>query len=148
MTEYYEVQQRVVDKLTALAAEQKFDAYEVDVPVGTDRPNVEHNTVPYVLIDFGGKGQQGYEDQGITGTRDNLKWTSVVFDIVANNPQVVRRICSIIRDNFEGYSPDPRWGEFVERVASPLHDRQPSSGGEFYPPRYARSIGYVVDVDA
>lgn len=143
-----EIQQVVVDRLFEIAARDKFDAYEVDVPVGSARPNVEHNTNPYVLIDFGGKGQTTYENQGITGTRDNMKWTSVVFEVVTNNPSTNRKISRIIRDEFEGYSPDPTWGEFIERVAAPMHDRQPSSGGEFYPPRYSRAIGYVVDVDA
>lgn len=145
---YDEIEQVVVDKLFALAAVQKFDAYEVDVPIGEDREYVNGASIPYVLIDFGSKGQQYNSNQGITGTRDDMKVASLVMEVVANNPKVVRQLSRIIRDNFEGYSPDPHWGQFVERVASPLYYVQVSDGGEFYPPRYARSIAYVFDVDA
>jgi hypothetical protein len=148
MTNYEDIQQALVDKLGVLAATNTFDAYEVDVPIGTSRPYDARATLPYVLIDFGGKGAQSVGDQGITGTRDNMKWSSVVFEVVANNPATVRTLLRIVRDAFEGYSPDPRWGQLVERVASPLYDRQPSMGGELYPARYSRTIAYVVDVDA
>jgi hypothetical protein len=145
---YEDIQQAVIDKLGEIAATNKFDAYEVDVPVGTSRPYVEGASLPYVLVDFGGKGQQPVGAQGITGTRDDMKYSSVVFECVANNPAVVRTLLRIVRDTFEGYSPDPTWGQFVERIASPLYNRQPSTGGELYPARYGRTIAFVVDVDA
>lgn len=145
---YEDIQQVLVDKLTTLGEATKFDTYEVDVPVGTVRQYEDQASPPYVLIDFGQKGQQPVGAQGITGTRDDMKYTSVVFEVVANNPKTVRQILRIVRNEFEGFSPDPTWGELVERIASPLYDRQPSMGGELYPPRYARTIAYVIDVDA
>lgn len=145
---YEDIEQVLVDKLIALGTTMKFDAYEVDVPIGSSRPYAEDASVPYVLIDFGGKGQQSVGAQGIVGTRSDMKWTSIVFQVVANNPKVVRAICRIVRDEFEGFSPDPRWGELVERTSSPLYYVQSSEGGELYPPRYGRQIAYVVDVDA
>lgn len=145
---YEDIEQAVIDKLFALAEETKFDAYETDVPVGATRPYDQQASLPYVLIDFGGKGQQNTWEQGIIGTRHNMKWTSVVFEVVANNPAVVRQLSRIIRDNFEGYTPDVTWGEFVEKVASPLYAVPSSQGGELYPPRYGRQIAYTVDVDA
>lgn len=148
MTNYEDIEQVLVDKLTALGVAQKFDTYEVDAPVGVPNQTSSALTLPFVVIDFGGKGQQPVGVQGITGTRDDMKYTSVVFEIVSANPAVTRMVCRIIRDNFEGFSPDSTWGELVERIASPLYNRQASTGGELYPPRYARSIAYVVDVDA
>jgi len=141
------IQQEVIDKLTALGEYFKFDTYETDIPVGEDRPNEQHAIQPYVLIDFGNKGQSE-DGQGITTTRDNLKYLTVVFEIVSNNPSVTRRITNIVDDAFMGWSPHKTWGEFVNRIAAPQYTRQPSEGGEFYPPRYYRTIAYVVDVDA
>jgi hypothetical protein len=145
---FEDIQQSIIDKLKALGDAQKFDVYEVDIPVGSDRPDVEHAVVPYILIDFGGKGQQSAYNQGITGTRNDMKWTSVVMEAVANDPGIIRKLMGIIRDNFEGYIADPTWGEFIERVSSPVYSPVRPQGGQFYPPRYARTITYVVDVDA
>lgn len=146
--DYEDIQQALVDRLAALADTNKFNSYEVDIPVGAERDYVNKASIPYVLIDFGGKGQQRVDAQGITGTRDNMKVSSVVFEVVANNPAVVRKILRIVRDEFEGYSPDPAWGQLVEIIASPQYNPGGSTGGELYPPRYARSVAYVVDVDA
>lgn len=147
-TNYEDIEQAIIDRLSDLATELKFDAYEVDVPIGTSRPYEDGSSLPYVLIDFGGKGQQPVGAQGITGTRDDMKYTSVVFEVVANNPKDIRQLLRILRDNFEGFSPDPTWGQLVERIASPLYNVAPSMGGELYPARYGRSLAYVVDVDA
>jgi hypothetical protein len=145
---FTDIQQLVIDRLDALGDQYKFDTYETDIPVGTDRANEQHAIKPYVIVDFGNRGQQDTYSQGITGTRDNLKYLSIVFEIVSNNPAVTRRITNIVDDSFMGWSPDKTWGEFVNRIAAPLYSRQPSEGGEFYPPRYYRTIAYVVDVDA
>lgn len=145
---YDECQQLVIDKLDALGAAMKFDTYETDIPVGMERPEPNLAITPYVLIDFGNKGQVDYADQGITSTRDNLKYLSVVFEVVSNNPAVTRQIGNILTDEFDGWSPNSAWGEFTTRIAAPLYARTPPEGGEFFPPRYYRTIAYVVDVDA
>lgn len=146
--ELTDVQESIINRLRALGATQKFDVYDTDIPVGTNRPNQQHAIVPYVLVDIGVRGQASPEDQGITGTRDNLKYTSIVFEIVSNNPATTRQITNYVDNEFMGWSPHKTWGEFVNRVPAPMYVRQAPEGGEFYPPRYYRNIAYVVDVDA
>lgn len=145
---FEDIEDLCVQRLKTLADVNKFDAFETDIPVGTLRPNEQHAIVPYVIIDFGNPGQVDVGEQGITGTRDNMNYLSVVFEIVSNNPSVTRKIARIVDDEFKGWSPDKTWGEFVNRVAAPMYTRMPPEGGEFFPPRYYRTIAYVVDVNA
>lgn len=144
-----DIQDSIFAKLQALGVETVFDVYETDIPVGTNRPNKEHAISPYVLIDFGNPGQVIDQDyKGIVGTRADLKYLSIIFEIVSNNPATTRQIAGIVNDAFEGYVPHETWGEMVARVAAPMYTRQAPEGGEFYPPRYYRTIAYVVDVNA
>lgn len=148
MTSFFDIQQLCIQKLDDLGATNKFDTYETDVPIGTQRPDVNYSTTPYVIIDFGNKSVQALTDRGITGMRDDLKYMSVVFEVVSNNPATSRQVADIITDAFDGYQPDPTWGEFDGHITSPPITITSAQGGEIFPPRYHRTLAYVVDVDA
>lgn len=140
------LQEVIVAKINALAAEKKFEAFETALPPGFDKQYENLSPTPYILYEFGGKDSAG-DYITITGTRDSLKWSSIAFEAVAPDPASRRRLGNVIRKAFTGYSPGVEWGELVERHSAKYKIDQPFNA-EFWPPRFAEFIAFVVDVDA
>lgn len=143
---YTDIQEATIAKLKALAAAQKFDSFESALPPGYETQYQNNAPLPYVLYEFGGKNTDEV-NTGITGTRDDLKFTTFILEVHAPDPASRRALANLLRDNFTGYSPSVEWGEFVERHSLRYQIQQPFNA-EFWPPRFAESIAYVLTVDA
>lgn len=146
MADFETVQDQLYQLLRDLGDTYKFKVFEVAVPTGYKLP-MEHNVhMPYVLISFGGKSPVAGPQQGITGTRQDLKNTSVALECVANSPASVRKVVRIVRNAFEGYQPDPSWGELVERLSGDYTVNVPDY--DLWPVRYATGIVFNTHANA
>lgn len=145
MSDFTEAQDTILARLEARGAVDKFDVFEDSVPVGHKFETYGPRT-PYVTVTFGGKAQVQFSQQGITGTRDNMKNTSVGIEVVAVGPRAVRLIADAVRDELEGYTPSSRWGELGERLAGSYTVLKPES--EVWPVRYASSVMFSATADA
>lgn len=137
----------ILQRMKTLAQSQKFDAFDTQIPTGYRTQYENKAPLPYVLMDFGDKAQAELTSQGITGTRDDMKWTTVIFEVVAPASDTMRQIKSIVRNSFEGWVPTAGWGELVERYNARYALNEPE-GTEFWPARYASGLVYVADIDA
>lgn len=139
-------QDKVFDRLVALGADKKFGVFEGAIPLGYEQTVEFGQHAPYIIVGFGGQSevQMGY--QGISGTRDNLKWTSVAVEAVANSPATVRRVADLIRDSLEGFSPDEDWGELVEQMSGDYSIRRPEF--DLWPVRYASGMVFSANSNA
>jgi hypothetical protein len=137
----------IISRMKALAQANTFDAFDTQIPTGYATQYQNKAPLPYVLMDFGDKAQAETQNQGIAGTRNDLKWTTVIFEVVAPASDTMRQVKSILRDSFEGWTPTPGWGEMVERYNARYSLNAPE-GTEFWPARYASALVYVADIDA
>lgn len=137
----------ILSRAEALATAQKFDVFDTQIPTGYRLAYQNNASVPYVLLDFGDKSQVEPTAQGITSTKDNMKWTTILFEVVTPNPATNRQIKAILRNSFEGWVPDDGWGEMIERYNARYRPVE-SEGTEFWPARFATSLVYVADIDA
>jgi hypothetical protein len=143
---FEDVQDAILDMVEARGATDKFDVYEIDIPAGK-KPRMENGAIlPYVLISFGGKTPVALQNQRIDSSKNDLKWTSVAFECVANSGRDVRKLTKIIREMFEGYSPDPDWGELTERLSGDYTVLTPDY--DLSPPRNATGIVFNTNVGA
>jgi hypothetical protein len=146
MSDFIDAQNTILARVEALGADQKFDVFEVAIPLGYERSEAFIQHEPYVLVSFGGKAAVAEDEQGITGTRDDIKRTSVGLEIVGNAPLTVRLIGDILRNSLDGFIPNDSWGELVERMAGDYTVRDPNF--ELWPVRYAQGIVYNTNADA
>lgn len=143
--DFEDVQELIIQRLAQAAAVNKFSWFEVDVPLGISLPSENGSRWPYVLISFGGKSPVAESNQSIAGTLYDLKWTSIAFEVVAESPSDMRKVLKIIRRLYEGFSPDPSWGEFVERLSGDYTVLKPDS--DLLPVRYSTGIVFNTNVD-
>jgi hypothetical protein len=139
--------ENILTRLKALAETNRFDAFDTHIPAGYATQYQDKAPLPYVLVDFGDKAEQPQTSQGITGTRDDMKWTVVMFEVVSPAPDTNRAVKAILRDAFEGWVPDAGWGEMVERYYARYSVQEPE-GTEFWPARFTSVLSYVADIDA
>lgn len=139
--------ENILARAKALGAENTFDVFDTHIPAGYLTQYQNKAPLPYVLVDFGDKSEQPQSNQGITGTRDDMKWTVVMFEVVSPAPDTNRTLKAILRDSFEGWVPDQGWGEMVERYYARYSVQEPE-GTEFWPARFTSVLSYVADIDA
>jgi hypothetical protein len=141
-----EVQDVVFNRVAALGVEQKFGVFEGSIPLGYELTKQFGQQNPYVIVSFGGQGevQMGY--QGITGTRDNLKTTSVAVECVSNAPRTSRVLAGLIRDSLDGFCPDESWGQLVEQLSGEYSVRNVDY--DLWPVRFARGILFEANSNA
>lgn len=122
------------------------NVFEVAVPPGFILPMDHGVHLPYALISFGGQSPVAMRNQGITTTRDDLKWTSVAVEAIGNSPRDVRYVTRIVRGLLEGYKPDASWGELQEQLAGDYTVLKPEY--ELWPVRYATGIVFNTNANA
>lgn len=138
-----EIQDAVLDHLKATDLP---NVWEGAVPAGFALPKQNGAYLPYAVVSFGGKTQVAQPNQGITGTRDDMKWSSVAVEVVGQSARDVRVAGQVVRDALEGYEPDPAWGQLSERLAGDYQVLKPEY--ELWPVRHATGIVFSVMVDA
>lgn len=77
-----------------------------DVPEGTSVP-LDHAgyVLPYATLIFGGAFRTGKRMRGITSSRDNLKYHTLLVLVTAANPDLAGELSDEVRDALEGYEP-------------------------------------------
>jgi hypothetical protein len=146
MTSLEDVQDTILARIKTLGAEKKFGVFETAIPLGYEATERFGQHEPYVLIGFGGQSSVSEDLQGITGTVDDLKWTSVAAEVVSNSPSTSRRIAGIIRTSLEGYVPDERWGQLVEQMSGDYTVKNPEY--DLWPVRFARGMVFTTNSNA
>lgn len=146
--EFEDVQDLLIERLRegTYAGMKIPNVFEVSVPAGFMLPKVNGAELPYALISFGGMSPVANRNKGINSTRDDLKWTAVAVEAVGTSPKDVRKVTKIVRGLFEGYSPDPSWGELEEQLAGDYTVLQPDA--DLSPVRYATGIVFNTNTNA
>ena len=139
-SEFMDVQDETEAKLRALAAAMQFDVYEGALPTGDQLKGRAGRTWPYVVFGFGGKSEAKRSVKNITTSADDVKWTSFICICVGDTPRTVRKLKDIIRIEFEGYTPRPGWGEFVEVLTGDFGISKPDA--DLMPLRFSEIITF------
>lgn len=134
---FEDAQEALMDRLKATDIPNVFEA---DVPPGFILPTQNNAHLPYVCISFGGMAPIAGHSLGITGSRQDLKRTSVIVQCFGDSPKDVRTISRIVREQFEGYEVDATWGQLSETVASDYRMWAPDH--TMWPVRYVTGIYY------
>lgn len=132
---FAEAQEKILALLKASDIPSVFDG---PVPPGHHLPRVGLAHLPYACVSFGGMSPVAQRSQGITTSRDDLKWTALSVECIGESPRDVRKVTAIVRDLLEGYSPDETWGELSETLAGDYSVRAPDS--DLWPVRHATGI--------
>ena len=114
------------------------NVWEETVPVGVVVPQQNGVYLPYVLISFGGQAPVAQWQQGITSSADDLKWTSIGIECIAQSPKDKRVVAAIVRRKLEGYIPDIGWGQLREQLSDSYTVKVPDF--DLWPVRYATGI--------
>jgi hypothetical protein len=141
-----EAQDAVIERVKAVGAQYKFDVFEGSIPLGYELTKQFGQQNPYVIVTFGGQGEVQRGHQGITGTRDNLRITSVAVECVSNAPKTSRVLVGLIRDSLDGFSPDESWGQLVEQLSGEYSVRNVDY--DLWPVRFARGILFEANSNA
>lgn len=145
MSQFLDVQVALTAKIKALAASAKFDIYDGAVPSGEQLKAHNGRYWPYVVYGFGGKTQAANRMQGIGSSRDDVKWTSLVFYCVGDSPLTVRRLKDVLRTEFEGYTPVDGWGEFTEVLTGDFGISKPDP--DLIPLRFGETMSFKALTD-
>lgn len=122
------------------------NVWEQTVPAGDVLPRQNGIYLPYAIISFGGFQPVSQDMQGITGSRDDLKWTSVAVQSIGASPRDARTVETIVRDTLEGYNPGPGWGLLREQLSDAYSVKVPDF--ELWPVRHARTVVFNANVGA
>lgn len=128
-------QEKVLTRLRTTAIPSVF---EVAVPAGYKLPVERGVHLPYICVAFGGMSPVRSSNQGITSSKDDLKWTTVSVEVVGESPKTVRKVTAIVRDVLEGYIVDETWSELSETLAGDYTVYTPDY--DLWPVRYATGI--------
>lgn len=120
--------------------------FEGTVPMGVNLPQDFNNLEPYILISFGGRSPVAGADQNIATTAQDLKWTTVAIECIAENPADTRTAANMVRAMLEGYSPGPDWGELSEILSGDYTVKKPDS--DLVPIRHSTGIVFHTMVNA
>lgn len=136
MTEFYEAQEEIIEKIEAICAAAKIGCYDGALPSGEQLRSTNGRYWPYVIYALGGKSPLANRQKGIGSSADDAKWTALSFFCVADTPRTVRRVKEVLRDEFEGYVHGLGWGQMEEvlsgdfGISKPDPDLQPLRHGE------------------
>lgn len=146
--DFEDVQDSLVERLKTQTYKGMYipNVFEVSVPAGFILPKDNGAELPYALISFGGMSPVAIRNKGILSSTEDLKWTAVAVEAVGTSPRDVRLVTKIVRGLFEGYSPDPSWGELEEQLAGDYTVLQPDS--DLNPVRYATGIVFNTNTNA
>ena len=137
------------DRDALIARLKSFDipnVWEQTVPAGTKMPKENGVYLPYAVISFGGLSPVAQPMQGITSSRDDLKWTSVAVESIGATPRIARQLETIVRDAFEGYEPAPGWGQLREQLSDSYTVKVPDM--DLWPVRYVRAMVFNAQTGA
>lgn len=120
--------------------------WEETVPAGQELPKQNKVYLPYALVSFGGAAPVAGWQQGITSSKDDLKWTSIAVECVGATPRSKRLVAQIVRDTFEGLIPDPSWGQLREQLSDSYTVKVPDF--DLWPVRFATGIVFNTQMNA
>lgn len=132
--------------LALLRATDIPNVFDGVVPTGFKLPVQNNAHLPYICVSFGGKSPVAMRSQGIDGSRNDIKRTTVAVECVGDSPADVRKVCEIVRDVLEGYIVDVSWGELSETLAGDYTMYKPEY--TLWPIRFAVGIHYSALVNA
>lgn len=144
--EFEDVQDHLIQRLEDAGTANGFDVFETALPLGYKAREQNGRIVPYALISFGGKSPVAMSNQGIVGTKKDLRWTSVAVECIGASQGDARKLAKIIRERLDGYAPDDTWGELIERLSGDYTVQQPDA--DIWPPRYATGIVFNTNANA
>lgn len=146
--EFEDVQDLLVERLKTQSYKGNKipNVFEVAVPAGLILPKVNGVELPYVIISFGGQSPMALRNKGIVSSSEDLKWTAVAVEAIATSPRDVRMVTKIVRGLFEGFSPDPSWGELEEQLAGDYTVLKPDA--DLSPVRFATGIVFNTNTNA
>jgi len=122
------------------------NVWEQTVPAGTTMPKQNGVYLPYAVISFGGLSPVAQNMQGITSSRDDLKWTSVAVESIGATPAIARQVETIVRDALEGYEPAPGWGQLREQLSDSYTVKVPDM--DLWPVRFVRAMVFNAQTGA
>lgn len=143
MPDNIDVQNSLIERLLDAGVP---NVWEGTVPAGIELPKQNGVYLPYAVVTFGGHSPVAQAMQGITSSADDLKWTSVAVEVVAPTPAMARQVEEIVRAQFEGYIPDPRWGQLREQLSDSYTVKVPDF--ELWPVRFVRASVYNTQLNA
>lgn len=140
MSEFFDVQVALSEKIEALGAALKFETYDGAVPTGETLRSRNGRYWPYVVYGFGGKTQAANRHNGIGSSADDVKWTSLVLYCVGDSARTVRRLKDLLRQEFEGYEPAVGWGQFTEVLTGDFGISKPDP--DLIPLRFGETLAF------
>lgn len=146
VSEFLDGQEAIVQKIKDLAVAKKFSAYDGSLPTGDMLKSTNGRYWPYVVFALGGKTEAAMRMQGISSSRDDVKWSSLVFYCVGDTPSTVRKLKDLIRGEFEGYIHADGWGELTEVLSGDFGISKPDP--DLIPLRYGEPLAFKFLTDA
>ena len=140
MSEFLDTQKAIVAKIKALGAAKKFSVFDGAVPTGDQLETTNGRYWPYVVFGLGGKTEAANRHQGITSSKEDVKWTSLVFFCVGDTSNTVRTLKDVLREEFEGYSPEPWLGQYTEVLTGDFGISKPDP--DLIPLRFGETIAF------
>lgn len=140
MTEFLTTQDEIIAKIKALGAAMKFSVYDGALPTGDQLKSTNGRYWPYVVFAMGGQTEAANRHKGITSSKEDVKWTSLVFFCVGDTPDTVRKIKQILRETFEGYIPTDGWGQFTEVLSGDFGISKPDP--DLIPLRFGEPMSF------
>ena len=140
MSEFLDTQNEIIRKIKALGVAQKFSTYDGALPTGDQLKSTNGRYWPYVVFGLGGKTEAANRHQGIVSSKEDVKWTSLVFFCVGDTPNTVRQLKDILREEFEGYIPADGWGQFTEVLTGDFGISKPDP--DLIPLRFGETLAF------
>ena len=140
MSEFLDTQNEIIKKVKALGVAQKFSTYDGALPTGDQLESTNGRYWPYVVFALGGKTEAANRHQGIVSSKEDVKWTSLVFFCVGDTPNTVRQLKDILREEFEGYIPAAGWGEYTEVLTGDFGISKPDP--DLIPLRFGETLAF------
>jgi len=140
MSEFVTGQDIIINKLEVLAQRGKFQVFDGAVPTGETLKSTNGRFWPYVVFGLGGRTEAANRMQGISSSREDVKWSSFVLFCVGDTPRTVRKLKDAIREEFEGYIVGPGWGEMTEVLSGDFGISKPDP--DLIPLRFGETIAF------
>lgn len=133
-------------KQRILAQVPKFQGriYEGNVPDGEQVPISNAGFVlPYVTLIYGGVFRTGRRMRGITSTRDDVKYHTVMVLVTAPTVDLLNELSDEVRDALEGFEPQGASELYEESTGS---SRYPADS-TLKPVRYTSMLQYSLIIN-
>lgn len=140
MSEFFSTQEAIINQIKLIGAVNKFSTFEGAIPTGEQLKSENGRYWPYVVYGLGGKSEAANRHQGITSSKEDVKWTSLVFFCVGDTARTVRRLKDVLREEFEGYVPAPGWGQYTEVLTGDFGISKPDP--DLIPLRFGEVISF------